>query len=215
MSKILKSILIIVSLLCIDQILKIWIKTNMMLGEEYRVFDWFIIHFVENPGMAFGWKFGGKAGKLFLSIFRILAVFGIGWYLFKISKKEDTKIGLLICISLIFTGALGNIIDSTFYGLLFDTGTTYNPELGGYMGYSGISQFSTDGYASFMQGCVVDMFYFPIIKGRFPDWVPFGYGGNNFIFFRPVFNIADSAITIGIISLLIFQKKIFKEFEKK
>ena len=215
MSKLQKSVLIIGIILIIDQILKIWIKTNMTLGEEYRITNWFIIHFVENPGMAFGWKFGGKGGKLFLSIFRILAVFGIGWYLYKLTQKEETTNGLIVCVTLIFTGALGNIIDSAFYGLFFDSGTTFNAEIGRYIGYSGISQFSKGGYAPFLHGCVVDMFYFPIINSKFPEWLPFGMGGRDFIFFRHVFNIADSAITTGIITLLLFQKKFFKDFEKK
>jgi signal peptidase II len=201
MSKLKKSLLIICIILVIDQALKILIKTNMVLGQEYRIFNWFIIHFVENNGMAFGMELSGSYGKIFLSVFRILVVVGIGWYLYKLTQKKETTNGLIICLSLIFAGAIGNIIDSAFYGLIFTES------------YMGVASFVSpgQGYASFLQGKVVDMFYFPIIQGNYPDWVPFGLSGKSFIFFRPVFNIADSAITTGIISLLVFQKKFFKE----
>lgn len=197
MSKLNKSIIIIVAVLFLDQALKIWVKTNMWLGQEFRIFDWFIIHFVENNGMAFGMELGGSWGKMFLSVFRIVAVIAIGYYLYKISQKEETKFGLILCVSLIFAGAIGNIIDSAFYGLIFDASygrvATFFPESGG--------------YAPFLHGKVVDMFYFPILKGNYPEWFPF-VGGQSFIFFRPVFNIADSAISVGVAILLIFQKKI-------
>lgn len=197
MSKLNKSILIILIVLFVDQVVKIWVKTTMMLYQEFKIFEWFSIYFVENNGMAFGMELGGSWGKMFLSVFRIIAVVGIGYYLYKISKKDETKFGLLLCVSLIFAGALGNIIDSAFYGLLFDASygrvATFLPEGGG--------------YAPFLHGKVVDMFYFPIIKGHYPSWIP-KYGGQSFIFFRPVFNVADAAISVGIGILLVFQKKI-------
>ncbi len=192
--------IIILSVLIIDQALKIWIKTHMYLGQEFKITEWFIIHFTENKGMAFGFEFGdGKGAKLFLSIFRLLAIGAIGYYLYSLIKKNE-KVGLIFCISLILAGALGNMIDSAFYGLIFNESyyqiaTLFPPE---------------GGYAGFLQGKVVDMFYFPIIQTHLPSWVPF-WGGEEFIFFRPVFNIADSAITIGVISLLIFQKKFFNK----
>lgn len=172
----------------------------MPINDEISVFgDWFYIHFVENNGMAFGLEFGGKTGKLVLSIFRIIAVFGIVWYWLNLIKKQANK-GLIISISLILAGAAGNILDSTFYGLIFSDSTYYEPAVlfpeGG-------------GYASLFHGKVVDMFYFPIIEGYYPDWVPIK-GGDPLIFFRPVFNIADSSITIGVALILIFQKRYFK-----
>ncbi|GAB1450736.1 lipoprotein signal peptidase [Draconibacterium sp.] len=188
-----------------DQILKIWIKTNFSLGDEIVVFkDWFILHFVENNGMAFGFEFAGEYGKMFLSVFRIAAVIAIGWYLFNLAKKEHIPFGFIASISLIFAGAIGNIIDSLFYGMIFEHSygqvSTIFPEGGG--------------YATFLHGKVVDMFYFPLINSQYPDWVPF-LGGNELIFFRPVFNIADSAITVGIFSILIFYRKYFNKIEEK
>lgn len=203
MSKIKKSALIVIGVLLVDQILKIWIKTTMALGDEFPVFgNWFMIHFVENNGMAFGFEFGGEYGKIFLSLFRIVAVFGIGWYINSISKKE-VPMGFIACVSLIMAGAIGNIIDSAFYGLIFSDSygqvATMFPEGGG--------------YATFLHGRVVDMFYFPLVSGVYPDWIPFA-GGGEFLFFRPVFNIADSSITIGIFSIILFYRKYFNEAEK-
>ena len=205
MSRSLKSLIIIFAILIADQVLKIWIKTSMSLGDEIVIFkDWFILHFVENNGMAFGFEFAGEYGKVFLSVFRILAVIGIGWYLFKLTKQKDIPFGFVISIALIFAGAIGNIIDSLFYGIIFEHS----------MGQvSGIFP-EGDGYASFLHGKVVDMFYFPLINGRYPDWIPF-VGGNPLIFFRPVFNIADSSITIGIMTILIFYRKYFNKPEEK
>lgn len=177
----------------------------MALGDEIVVFkNWFILHFVENNGMAFGFEFAGEYGKVFLSLFRILAVIAIGWYLFKLAKQKEIPFGFIVCIALIFAGAIGNIIDSLFYGIIFSHSygqvATFFPEAGG--------------YSSFLHGRVVDMFYFPLIQGRYPNWIPV-LGGDPFIFFRPVFNIADSSITIGIFSILIFYRRYFNKPEKK
>lgn len=195
-----KSILLILLIIILDQALKIWIKTNMVLGQEYHILgNWFIIHFIENNGMAFGMEIAGKFGKIILSLFRIGAVVGIGWYLVYLIKQKVST-GLIITISVIMAGALGNIIDSAFYGMIFSN--SY---------YHVASMFPAEGgYSSFLHGRVVDMFYFPVLKGTFPDWIPFR-GGANFIFFRPVFNIADSSITVGVTLILIFQKRFFKK----
>lgn len=195
-----KSILFVLLILIIDQALKIWVKTNMVLGQEYHLMgNWFIIHFIENNGMAFGMEIAGKFGKIILSLSRIAAVVGIGWYLVYLIKQKVST-GFIITISLIMAGALGNIIDSAFYGMIFSN--SY---------YHVAGMFPPEGgYSSFLHGAVVDMFYFPVLKGTFPDWIPFR-GGDNFIFFRPVFNIADSSITIGVALILIFQKRFFKK----
>ena len=191
-------------ILFLDQTLKIWIKTNMMLGDEIVIAkNWFIIHFVENNGMAFGLEFGNNIGKYFLSIFRLVAIGAIGWYITKLWKKE-VPFGLIACFSLIMAGAIGNILDSTFYGLIFNESYGHVASLfpaGG-------------GYSSFLQGRVVDMFYFPLISGHYPHWLPF-VGGDDFIFFRPVFNTADSSITVGITLILIFYRKFFEEKAEK
>ena len=181
-----------------DQWLKIWVKTNMYLSQEFPVLgNWFYIHFTENKGMAFGMEFGGDWGKLALSLFRICAVFGIGYYLFKVLPKNAHK-GLKISVALIFSGAIGNILDSLFYGVIFNDSfnqiATFMPEEGG--------------YAPALYGWVVDMFWFPLMEGNFPDWVPF-WGGEHFMFFRPVFNIADAAISVGIGLVFVFNKQFF------
>jgi len=204
MSLIKKSALFIVVLLILDQIFKIWIKTHMMLGEEFPVLgDWFIIHFIENNGMAFGMELAGKWGKIFLSLFRIVAICGIGWYLNELCKKKAPK-GLILSIGLIFAGAMGNIIDSAFYGMVFNDSyyqvASLLPEAGG--------------YSSFLHGKVVDMLYFPLVDGNFPSWFPV-WGGDHFVFFRPVFNVADSYITIGVTLILLFHKKYFVEESSK
>ncbi len=171
----------------------------MYLGQEYVITDWFIIHFTENPGMAFGFEFGGSYSKLILSIFRlIMAIFIFVWLRNLIRKKA--KPVAITAVALIFAGAVGNILDSLFYGLLFSES------------YGQVAAFLPDGggYAGFLHGQVVDMFYFPLFKGYLPDWIPF-WQGDYFIFFRPIFNVADSAISIGVGLLIVFQKTIFSE----
>ena len=194
-----KSFFIVFIVLFLDQALKFWIKTNMMLGQEFVIFPWFIIHFTENSGMAFGMEFGGSYGKLALSVFRIIAIGAIAWYIYSLIKQRARQ-GLIIAISLIFAGAAGNLIDSVFYGVLFNDSF-----------FQVASLFpSQGGYSSLLHGNVVDMLYFPLIEGVFPTWFPL-WGGEDFLFFRPVFNIADSSITIGVCMLLLFQKRYFKE----
>lgn len=194
-----KPFLIVFIILVLDQILKIWVKTSMTLGEEIHVLgNWFILHFTENEGMAFGLTFGGETGKLMLSIFRIIAVIIIGIYINRLLKRQAHQ-GLIITFSLIMAGALGNIIDSAFYGLIFNASSYHTVA----------TLFPPDGgYSSFLHGKVVDMFYFPVIDTVLPEWVPFR-GGEQFIFFRPVFNIADSAISVGVITLILFQKRFY------
>lgn len=184
-----KPLVIIFLVLLADQVLKTWIKTNMYIGQEFKIIgNWFIIHFTENNGMAFGLEFGGEFGKLALSLFRIFAVAGIGYGLHYLIQKKYHR-GLILNVALIFAGALGNIIDSVFYGKFY-------------------------GYAGLFHGRVVDMFYFPIMEGHFPAWLPI-WGGEEFVFFRPVFNVADAAISVGVIIILIFQKTYFKEDMKE
>jgi signal peptidase II len=180
-----KAILIIFSVLMIDQLIKYWVKTTLFIGEEIPVFgNWFIIHFTENNGMAFGFELGGSYGKLALSLFRVIAVFGIAYILHQIIKKKY-HFGLITCVCLVFAGALGNIIDSVFYGKIY-------------------------GYENWLHGRVVDMFYFPILRGHYPNWFPL-FANEEFIFFRPVFNFADAAISVGVICILIFQTTFLKE----
>ncbi|WP_207535490.1 lipoprotein signal peptidase [Desertivirga arenae] len=196
-----KPVLAIILILLADQALKIWIKLNMTLGQEFKFLgDRGMIHFTENNGMAFGMEFGGVAGKLALTLFRIVAVSLIGYGVVYLIKKKYHR-GLILNVALIFAGALGNIIDSTFYGILFSESSYFQPakllpEQGG--------------YAGIFQGKVVDMFYFPLVQGTFPSWFPI-WQNEEFIFFRPVFNIADAAISIGVIAILIWQKRYFKE----
>jgi signal peptidase II len=199
-----KAALIVFLILLADQVLKIWIKTHMTLGQEIHVMgNWFILHFTENEGMAFGITFGGDMGKLLLSIFRIIAVIVIAIYIYRLRQKS-THPGLIVSFSLIMAGALGNIIDSAFYGLIFSessyhtVATMFPPE---------------GGYNSFLHGKVVDMLYFPVIQTTWPSWFPL-WGGEELQFFRPVFNIADSSITTGVFMLLLFQKKFFEKKEE-
>lgn len=189
--------LVISSVLVIDQAIKLWIKTHMYMHDHIRVADWFYIYFTENRGMAFGMEI---FDKLFLTLFRIVAVTAIGWFLHK-CVKIGMKTGFLICLSLILTGALGNIIDSVFYGVLFNE-STYN-QIASFMPEGG-------GYAPLFYGKVVDMFYFPIIETDWPIWMPF-VGGKHFIFFSPIFNFADAAISCGVIALFLFYGKSLNE----
>jgi signal peptidase II len=200
MSKRILAILIIVAILVADQIFKIWVKTHMTMGQTIPVFgNWFLIRFIENPGMAFGIDLPGKFGKPALTIFRMLAVVAIGWYLNMLIQKK-VPAGLIICVSLILAGAAGNIIDSAFYGLIFSESA-----------YTTVAQMFPEGggYASFLYGRVVDMLYFPVINTHYPHWFPW-VGGQEFVFFRPIFNIADSSISTGVIAILVFQKWLFK-----
>ncbi|MEI7594292.1 MAG: lipoprotein signal peptidase [Bacteroidota bacterium] len=200
----LRPVFVVFLVLFIDQTVKFWIKTHMYLGQEFSVFgNWFIIHFTENPGMAFGFQFGGGYGKLTLSVLRIVAVGLISWYIFD-SIKKGAKTGFIVCASLVLAGAMGNIIDSAFYGLIFNDSLFQ------------VAQFMPEGggYGTFLHGKVVDMFYFPILNGTFPTWLPF-WGGEEFQFFRPVFNIADASISIGVVITFIFQKKFFPPKEKE
>lgn len=209
-----KHIAIIIALVVIaDQALKFYIKTNFILSEErYVIGSWFRLSFVENPGMAYGWKFGGVWGKLALTVFRLAAVIFGTWYLGSIIKQKYHK-GFIICAALIYAGALGNLIDSAFYGLIFDKGMLPDPaDPTGkeYIGYGGLAVLAKHGYSSFLHGNVVDMFYFKLIEGRFPKWMPF-WGGEDFQFFRPIFNLADAAISTGVLTILVFQKRFFRQ----
>ena len=204
--KLQKSLLIVVLVLVIDQISKIYVKTNFILGESHDVFNWFKILFIENEGAAWGTKLSDllpiseSAGKLVLTIFRLFAIMGIGYWLWDIIKKQSPKT-LILAVSLIFAGALGNIIDSVFYGLLFDHSNGQVATL-----------FTDEPYESLFYGKVVDMLYFPLIDTTWPDWVPV-MGGNQFRFFEPVFNIADTAISTGVGILIVFNKKAFPKKE--
>ncbi|MDR3193780.1 MAG: lipoprotein signal peptidase [Tannerella sp.] len=186
------AITLILLLLALDQGLKIWVKTHMQLHESIHVFSWFQLYFTENPGMAFGMEL---LNKWLLSIFRIAAVIAIGYYIFRLIRS-NVSFGYLACIALIFAGATGNIIDCLFYGVVFDHSygqiATFLPEGGG--------------YATYLHGKVVDMLYFPLIQTHYPEWFPV-WGGEDFIFFRPIFNLADSAICVGASILLLFYRR--------
>jgi signal peptidase II len=199
----------ILSVLFIDQSIKLYIKSHFPLGEVGRLTDWCIIHFTENPGMAFGFEFGGEIGKLALSIFRVIACIAGALYIRYLIKKKEHP-GFIFSVSLILAGALGNILDSAFYGLIFDRGTTLNTDFQEYIPYDGIAAFSSQGYTKSMFGCVVDMFYFPMISGTFPDWFPI-WGGEDFQFFRPIFNFADASISGGVLIIILFQKRFAKK----
>ena len=192
--------------LVIDQASKFWVKLNMQYGEEFFIFgmSWARIHFVENEGMAFGLSLGNSTGKLLLSLFRIVAA-GFLVFIIRSLIKTRESIGLIVCFSLILAGAVGNIIDSAVYGLIFSS-TPYHGGLATLFPPEG-------GYAPFLFGKVVDMFYFPMIDTILPEWIPI-WGGERFQFFQPVFNVADSAITIGIFAILLFYRRFFREQKK-
>ena len=190
------AVAVIAAVLVVDQLTKVWVKTHMMIGQEISVFgDWFRIHFVENNGMAFGMELGVSWGKIALSVFRIVAVVLIGWYLVKQRNRQVRNI-YIVCLSLVWAGAVGNIIDSVFYGKLFSSSLGQVAEL----------LPAEGGYATWLQGKVVDMLYFPLVEGRLPSWSPL-WADESFIFFRPVFNVADAAISVGIAMLLLFCRK--------
>ena len=187
------AVIIVIAILLVDQIIKIWVKTHMHLHECIAITDWFKICFIENKGMAFGMEIGSK---LVLSVFRIFAVCVIGYYIY-LQVKQKVRTGYIICLSMVLAGALGNIIDCMFYGLIFNASSPF------YVSY--FVPFG-DGYAPFLMGKVVDMFYFPLIVTTWPDWIPF-VGGDDFVFFSPIFNFADSCITCGIIVLMLFYSR--------
>ena len=197
------SVAIVTAILLIDQIIKIWVKTHMTLHEQIEILSWFKIVFIENNGMAYGMEIGSK---LVLSLFRVVAISVLGYYMVG-QVKRQARWGYLVCLSMIFAGAVGNLIDSMFYGLVFNASSEF------YTSY--FVPFGT-GYASFLMGKVVDMFYFPLIVTTWPDWVPF-VGGNPYVFFSPVFNFADASISVGVVLLLLFYRKEISEisFKKK
>lgn len=197
---------VIFLVLLIDQAIKFYIKTHFYYEEMRPIAGrWFYLHFVENNGMAFGYEMNLPYGKLLLSVFRLIAISVLAWYIIKISRQETTPTGLIVSLALIFAGAVGNIIDSAFYGMIFSA-SDYEP-----------ATFlpSEGGYSTFLHGRVVDMFYFPLIEGHFPNWFPI-WGSEQFIFFRPIFNFADASITVGVAIILLFQKNFYpKPIEEK
>ncbi len=188
----------VVVLLVIDQIIKVYVKTHFCLGESVRVTDWFFLEFVENNGMAWGMSF---IGKLRLSLFRSAAIIVLVWYLHRIIRAGEHRLLYIFCVALVLTGAVGNMLDSMFYGLMFNASSPY------YVSYT--VPFG-DGYAPFLMGKVVDMFRFPLFTYTWPEWVPL-WGGQQGTFFDPVFNFADACVTVGIISLLLFCRKELEE----
>lgn len=201
MSKKKLAILTIIIAILLDQVIKIYVKTHFVLGEEVAFFDWFRIHFTENNGMAMGIEFGGKAGKLFLTLFRIVAVGAIVYWLAQ-NIKNKVHNAVIIAVSLIFSGAVGNIIDSVFYGVIFNDSN-----------HKVATLFPEESYGTLFHGKVVDMFYFPLWQGTLPDWVPF-VGGDFFTFFQYIFNPADAFISVGVALLFIFSKQAFPKEEK-
>lgn len=200
--------LLVLLILLVDQSVKIWVKTHLWLSQEIEIFglDWALIHFMENNGMAFGISFGGSFGKLALSIFRIIAISFL-IYLIQNFIRSGARWGLLIPFGMILAGAIGNMIDSAFYGLIFSESNYF---------HGGIARIfpAEGGYADFLHGKVVDMFHFPMFRGFWPDWIPI-IGGHHYLFFKPVFNVADVAITVGVLQILIFQRSFFLNDQEK
>lgn len=193
--KLMKYFLLALAVIAIDQVVKLTVHYNMDLNSEFNVFgDWFRIHYLLNPGMAFGLKSDHEYGKLILTVFRLIAMVGIGYYMYYLHKKQFSS-GLLWCMALILGGAVGNVVDSTFYGVFLDNAPYGSP-------------------TPWFHGQVIDMLFFPLFEGRYPDWLPY-MGGNRFLFFSPVFNVADSSIFIGVVCILIFQKRFFKQAEQE
>ena len=192
-----KAYLLIFLVLLVDNISKIYVKTNFILGEEVEVFNWFKIHFIENEGMAWGTQIPGAYGKLILTLFRLVAVGGIGYWLWDSVERKHSSDYLVVAIALILAGAFGNIIDSVFYGVIFDDSTSQLATL-----------FSNEPYGEYFHGKVVDMFYFPFWHGNLPQWLPL-WGGRDFTFFNAIFNVADVAISTGVGILIVFNKKAF------
>lgn len=193
---------IILAILVIDQMIKLWIKTHLCLDESIHVTDWFYIRFIENEGMAWGMTF---FNKLVLSVFRIIAVSLIGWYLYRVVQRGKSRMCYIVLLSMVLAGAAGNIIDSMFYGLVFSGSST------DFVSY--LVPFGS-GYGDFLTGKVVDMFYFPIIVSKWPDWFPF-WGGQDFVFFSAIFNFADAAISVGVIAMLLFCRSELAEIGEK
>ncbi len=195
------AIIVVASTIIIDQLIKVWVKTNMTLHESIRIFDWFYISFIENNGMAYGMQIGSK---LVLSLFRVVAISVLVYYLW-LQVRKKARIGYIICLSMVLAGAIGNLIDCMFYGLMFNASSE------AYTSY--FVPFGT-GYAPFLMGKVVDMFYFPLIVTTWPEWVPF-WGGDEFVFFSPVFNYADANISVGVVLLLLFYRKEISQISLK
>lgn len=195
----------IFSVIFIDQFSKIWIKTNALLHEVVGNVGFIKFHFIENPGMAFGMTFGGDWGKIILILFRLVAIIGLGFVIRNLIENKAHK-GLVASVSLVFAGALGNIIDGLLYGYLFDRGTTWDTTIQDWLGYTGLAKANFEGYAGAFQGCVVDMIH---AEFYYPDWMPFGLSGEEV--FPPVFNVADSAISIGIVIIVLFNKRFLGE----
>ena len=194
-------VILVAAILLVDQAIKIWVKTHMALHESIQVTDWFYIAFIENNGMAYGMQLGSK---LILSLFRVVGISVLGYYVW-LQVRMPVRPIFLICLAMVLAGAIGNLIDCMFYGLVFEGSTAYS--IAGFVPFG-------DGYAPFLMGKVVDMFYFPLIVTTYPDWFPW-YAGEEFIFFSPVFNFADSAISVGVVLIILFCRKEISEITLK